>query len=304
MSPAGTIQAGPTREELAVSEQSPFHNVLVGVDGTPPGRDAIALAARLSVRGGGLTLANIVLLQSPTYRNFHATPVWKERREMLEREREALGVVAELTGMFAASVGSGLHQLAEDCDADLLVVGSASRGPVGRVLVGDRARGTVSGATCPVAVAPHGYADGGDEIKTVGVAYDGGAEANAALAIARQLAAACGARLLAMTVVEPVPGAVGHWGEPDALRPLEQAARDLLRPLEGVDGRVVVGRPADELVAFGDEVDLLVVGSRGYGPLRRLVLGSTSLQLTRECGCPLLIAPRAAVTERVPEGPA
>ena len=46
-----------------------------------------------------------------------------------------------------------------------------------------------------------------------------------------------------------------------------------------------------ELLAFGDEVDLLIVGSRGHGPLRRLVLGSTSLQLTREARCPLLIVP-------------
>ena len=60
---------------------------------------------------GRLTLANIVLMPSPTYRNFHMTPVGKDRFEMLERERDAIGVTAELTGMFAASVGSGLQQL-------------------------------------------------------------------------------------------------------------------------------------------------------------------------------------------------
>lgn len=69
-----------------------------------------------------------MLVPSPIYHNFYATPVWKQRRAMLEREREAIGVAAELTGMFAASVASGLHQLAEDYDADLLVVGSSGRG--------------------------------------------------------------------------------------------------------------------------------------------------------------------------------
>ena len=43
-------------------QQPPFDNVLVGVDGTPTGRDAIALADRLCARGGRLTLANIVLM--------------------------------------------------------------------------------------------------------------------------------------------------------------------------------------------------------------------------------------------------
>jgi nucleotide-binding universal stress UspA family protein len=288
------MQAKPTREEHCMTQQPPFGNVLVGVDGTPTGLDAIALGARLCSRGGRLTLGNIVLTTSPTYRNFFATPVWSTRREMLERERDAIGVVAELTGMFAPSVGSGLHQLGTDCGADLLVVGSSSRGPVGRVLVGDDARGTVSGAVCPVAVAPHGYADQADEIKTVGVAYDGGADAAAELAVARELAAAHRARLLALTVVAPVPGALRR------VRILEQAARDSLRQLEGVEGRVAVGAPPDELVAFGDELDLLVVGSRGRGPLRRLILGSTSLHLTREARCPLLVIPRSAVAEHVP----
>ena len=275
-------------------EHSPFDKVLVGVDGTPTGRDAIALSGRLCARDGRLTLANIVLAQSPTYRNFHATPVWRERREMLERDRGTIGVVAELTGMFAPSVGRGLHQLASDCDADLLVVGSSGRGALGRVMVGDDARASVSGAACPVAIAPHGYADRAREIKTVGVAYNGGAEANAALAVARDVAAAHAARVLALTVVSPVPGAGRH------VRNLDQAARGRLRHLEGVEGRVAVGTPGDELVAFGDELDLLVMGSRGRGPLKRLILGSTSLHLTREARCALLIIPRAAVAEQTP----
>ena len=151
-------------------QQRPFDNVLVGVNGTSTGRDAIALADRLCARGGRLTLANIVLMPTPTYRNFHMTPVGRDRFAMLERERDAIGVAAELTGMFAASVGSGLQQLGLDCEADLLVVGSSSTGPVRRVLVGHDARGTVAGASCPVAVAPHGYAEQTDEIETVGVA--------------------------------------------------------------------------------------------------------------------------------------
>jgi nucleotide-binding universal stress UspA family protein len=230
-------------------------------------------------------------MPTPTYRNFHMSPVGKDRFEMLERERDATGVTAELTGMFAASVGSGLQQLGLDCDADLLVVGSSSTSPVRRVLVGDDARGTVAGASCPVAVAPHDYAEQADEIETVGVAYNDGAEAEAALAVAREVAATHGARLLALTVVTPIAGAMRD------VPALERAARDSLRQFEGVEGRVAVGTAAGELAAFGDELDLLVVGSRGHGPLRRLILGSTSVQLTREARCALLIIPRPGGSE-------
>jgi nucleotide-binding universal stress UspA family protein len=63
--------------------------------------------------------------------------------------------------------------------------------------------------------------------------------------------------------------------------------------LPGVEGRAVYGLAGEELAAFGDEVDILVVGSRGYGPVRRLVLGSTANYLERHARCSLLVLPRA-----------
>jgi nucleotide-binding universal stress UspA family protein len=129
-------------------EPATFKNVLVGVDGSSSGRDAIALAEQLRDPDGRLTLAHVVLTEGSTYSNFHSTPRGKQVQAMLDREREATGVSGELTGTFAPSVRFGLHQLADDCDADLLVVGSCGRGLISRVLVGDNARGTVRGAQC------------------------------------------------------------------------------------------------------------------------------------------------------------
>lgn len=74
----------------------------------------------------------------------------------------------------------------------------------------------------------------------------------------------------------------------------EQGASERLRSLTGVDGRVVVGPPADELLAFCERFDMLVVGSRGHGPLRRMLLGSTSDYLARTAPCPLLVLPRGS----------
>ncbi len=294
----------PGPAALSGAERAPelvgFKHVLVGVDGTSAGRDAIALGETLRNPDGRLTFAHVVLAQSPIWGNFHPTPAGRQTREMLERERVAAGVSAELTGMFAVSVGIGLHQLAKDLGADLLVVGSCRRGSVGRLLRGDDTRDSVSRAACAVAVAPDGYGDRSSRIKTVGVAYNASPEANAALAVARGLAARGGASLQALTVVGVAAAAPGAWGEVDGgwgrtVDASEHEAIGALRDLDAVQHRVALGHTATELIAFGDEVDLLVVGSRGYGPLRRLVLGSTSLRLAREARCPLLIIPRAAI---------
>ena len=299
-STVGAPSARPEQASLVTAGASePFRlrKVLVGVDGTATGRDAIALGDVLYEPGGQLTLAHVVLRSTPTDQNFHATRAWSESRKMLERERQAAGVAADLTGMASSSVGSGLHQLTNDCGADLLVVGSCSRGLTGRVLVGDDTRASLNGASCAVAIAPDGYADDPQDIRTVGVAYNDTPEAEAALAIARSLAAEHRATVRALTAVSVSSGAA-RWdpfgaGSGEMIDVLQHAAKDRLRSLDGVEGRVAVGLPGDELTAFSDEVDLLVVGSRSYGPLRRLMFGSTSAHLARTARCPLLVLPRS-----------
>jgi nucleotide-binding universal stress UspA family protein len=75
-----------------------------------------------------------------------------------------------------------------------------------------------------------------------------------------------------------------------------QEANGRMEELPGVEGRAVYGLAGEELAAFGDQVDILVVGSRGYGPVKRLVLGSTADYLERHARCSLLVLPRVAVS--------
>ena len=277
-----------------------FRNVVIGVDGRPAGRDAVALAKMLGEPGARFTLAHVyggaLMPGRPASVAFDADARADSER-LLETERETAGIDAEVISVCAPSVGRGLHGLAETHAADLLVVGSHSRGLAGRVLVGDDTRASLNGASCAVAIAPRGYvavAPAGG-FATVGVGYDFSAESQAALAAARELAARDHSRIRALYVVSlptwgymaPMPG---NWG--DIVEEDRKAAAERVSSLEGVEATAVYGLPGEELAAFGDSVDLLVVGSRNYGPMRRLILGSTSNGLARHARSPLLVLPR------------
>jgi len=274
-----------------------FANVVVGVDGSHDGRDAVALGAALCDADGRLTLAHVAAGNAGVNLNFDPAEARKKSLQMLEHERAATGVVAKLASISSLTVGRGLHLLAEQTVADLLVVGSCKRGLLGRVLIGDDTRASLHGASCAVAVAPHGYAAHASAIKTIGVAYNGTPEAEAALAVARGLAARHGAAIRALMVVKLPSADVSYWeimaaGSERAAMALKDRAQRQLDLIGGVDGRVAVGVPEEELAAFGAELDLLVVGSRSYGPVRRLMFGSTSQHLARAGRCPLLVLPR------------
>lgn len=290
-----------------------FANIIVGVDGRPSGRDAIALARQLVEPDGRLSLANIHHYEdadsSATAASDSADQLHRRSVELLEQERRAAGIDARLLSQPASSTGAGLHQLIDTQRADLLVLGSCHRGFVGRIFLGDDTRGALDGAACTVAVAPGGYAQSGkhDAIAVIGVGYDGSPESEQALALARLLAAAHGARIQALMVMG-VPPSVYMQAEPlgfgqtapfasmDTFDAVLASANEQIAALQDVEGHAVWGLPGEELAAFSGQVDLLVVGSRQYGPLRRLMLGSTSKHLLRSARCPVLLPTRANVT--------
>ncbi|HTX46463.1 MAG TPA: universal stress protein [Solirubrobacteraceae bacterium] len=268
-----------------------FAKVLVGVDYQQSGRDAIALASKLVAADGELMLAHV-----------RHQPEWapaqsqKQVRELLERARSAAKVQASLHDHPSASVGRGLHELSELLGADLLVVGSSTRGIVERVLLGDDARAALNGAPCAIAVAPAGYAGRAGALRRVGVGYNESPESEDALATACSIAAEQGASVAVLEVVS-LPSTMLMGGPAPLGKVIDDLlsdANDRLEGLDGVETHVVYGSPGEELGAFSGSVDLLVLGSRGYGPIGRLVHGSTSQHLLRVSRCPLLVLTRRA----------
>lgn len=277
-----------------------FKNVIVGVDGLEGGRDAIALAKVLRDAEGAMTLAHVHSGESHVWRGSspaYAAAEESSSRELLERAADEAGIRAQLRGCGSPTVGRGLHELAEEVGADLLVVGSSRRGRARRVIIGDDARAALSRSPCAVAIAPARYGQREVRLRKVGVGYDGSPESRHAVEVARQLAGGFHSRLSVFEAVF-VPTSyytgAGFPALPDTEEMLRAARDRIIRLGVDIEPHPVYGRPAEELALYSASIDMLVIGSRSYGPLGRLVHGSTAMTLAQTVRCPLLVLTRGA----------
>ena len=275
-----------------------FKNVIVGIDGRSGGRDAVALGRRLLDPQGRLTLVHVHLETTAVIVHEFDSVARDEDRRLLEREREAAGGEAEVAGVGGTSVAVGLHRYAEEHAADLLVVGTCRRGVLGRVLAGDDTRDSLRCARCAVAISPLGYDEVPTPIEVIGVGYDASAESGAALAKARELADDGGVEIHVLIVVAAVRfdgSTLSPLNGVMATDPSLDEMRRRLAELDHVTARPAFGIPVEELGTFGEEVDLLLVGSPSEGAEGRLVANRVSKHLARAGRFPLLIVPLAPI---------
>jgi nucleotide-binding universal stress UspA family protein len=305
--------APPTCEDrtIEVPEDSP---VIVGVDGSERSADALALADVLGPALGRPVVMAFVhpygQLSSLLAEGEYEQLVREAAEATFDQVREHLPSVPERRMQLVSedSAAAGLNALAERERAALIVIGPSHRSRVGRILAGGTGERLLSGAPAPVAVAPGGYAAAGARLQAVGCGFDGSPESRVALAWADKLARAVAAQLRVIAVHEPVAPvslAVGA-GLPtaslnDVLRrqrreQLDQAVSALHSDLD-VSATLLDGAAADVLARATRELDLLVLGSRAYGPLRAVLLGSVSSRLVRSAESPLVVVPRAAGME-------
>ncbi|HET7455648.1 MAG TPA: universal stress protein [Solirubrobacterales bacterium] len=276
--------------------------LLVGYDGSDGGRDALELARVMGEATGASVLLVTVLPYGPLPIPYEILDEEEAERAqpLFEEAKRRLGDLEVETRAFGGGSAAGvINDLAEKEEVETIVVGSPHRGPVGRTLIGSVADGLLHGAPCEVIVAPRGYAE--EErgpFRTIAVAYDDTPEAKAALARAEAIALECRATIVIFIVSAPpavVPGAAGYT---PAIPP--EAGAIVTRTVRAVDerlaatGRALSGVPGQAIVEACEEAgaDLLVAGSRHYGPVLRVLLGSVSTQLAHRAACPVLVVPR------------
>lgn len=280
--------------------------LLVAFDGSDGGRDALELTRALaaSERDASALVVSVLFLVSGPMSIEHpqlsaeeeaaAAPLFEEAREKLT------GIDVETRAYGGGSPAEILTMLAEDENFDAIVIGSPHRGAVGRVMIGSVAMNLLSGAPADVAVAPRGYAEAQHEtLREIAVGYDGTPEAKVALRRAERLARPSNARIKLLTVVTPpvatpvmVPGAYSPEYPPEPERVVQEGLASIEAAI-ATDSTRLDGDPATELARECEEgVDLLVVGSRGYGPLTRVLLGSVSRKIAGDAPCPVLVVRR------------
>lgn len=258
--------------------------VVAAYDATAEGADGLALAELLA----GLTGAEVLVARVLQDMVEHTGATRGEQRDLrrrVEETRRAIlaavpGHELEVMPVMDTSLARALHDVAGHEGASFLVLGSSHHHGLGRILLGGSAELVVAGAPCPVAVATPGFRQHAAlEPSVIGVAYDGSPEADAAVRTAAALAAKSAATLRLVAV------------EGDD-RP--SAALDALEPVPGVgeEQRAVRhGNAADELVAETRDLGLLVMGTRGLGAIRRVLVGSVSTSVLRRAHCPVVVCP-------------
>lgn len=289
--------------------------LIIGYQDTPQGHDALALgeilAETLSARPTVATVPLIATVlpwpdQLLSESDLEAA-LYLETKEPFAAARDRLSRLDPETRAIANhSPSEALYELAAQEQAALIVVGSTHRGALGRVLPGSVGQALLHGAPGAVAVAPRGYAERSDrQLRRIAVAFDGSAEAWAALETAIKLAARLHATLTVLTVAEgehysyATAASILTAAEfRDFEREEKQRTLDLaLSRAPGdlpVEGRLLSGSAGPLLAEVSEEFDLMVVGSRGYGALKRTALGSVAGKLVNSAACPVLVLPRAA----------
>ena len=226
----------------------------------------------------------------------------------LERQLKPESVAISYRQLEGTSAARTLHEAAENEDAGLLVVGSTRRAALGRLLPGSTADRLTHGAPCPIAVVPTGWQARGS-VATIGVAYVDTPEGREALRGAYALARRAGAALRVLTVAKATLGVYGETepqlagqrgkevtdveGEHRVLA--ERAARAAVAELDSdveVQVDAFLEDPAESLIRVSEHLDVLVCGSRGYGPLRAVLLGGVSRRVAAEAHCPVIVLPR------------
>jgi nucleotide-binding universal stress UspA family protein len=284
-----------------------FNKVIVGDDGLDGGADALALARAIAPDAELILASAYPWDETPSrfaqlgYGNL----LRDDTVAALHKRRDDAGLAgARTVAIPDTSPARALQHLAEAEGADLILTGTASHGAIGRMLLGDVSRDVLHGSPCPVAVAPRGFATG--RPATIGVAFDFSPESEQALALAVELAAAIGAQVKMREVVAADLWPLSAGGYP--MINLTDIAEELVADAEermhekvaelhtdvAVEIDAVLGATADRLEQFANGVDLLVCGSRGWGAMRRVVLGSTADRLIHHATSPVVVVPRTA----------
>jgi nucleotide-binding universal stress UspA family protein len=252
--------------------------IVVGIDGSSRSEDALAFAMQITDGTG----AAVTLVAAFAHPDWPAGSGNADADAMLARAADHVDRPVDVRAVEAASPARALHEIAEQERAALLVIGSSHRGRIGRVLPGSTGDHVLHETPCAVAIVPDGYRLREPSIARVGIGYDGSGPARSALAAAETLTERLGGQLQVINGFDPT-----MLGLPSP----SVAELELGASADRSEVTFVRGDAANGLVEASEHLDLLVLGSRGHGPLPSVLLGSVSRRVVRRAACPVMVIP-------------
>jgi nucleotide-binding universal stress UspA family protein len=280
--------------------------IVVGVDGSPGSdRDIEWAVQEAIVRGAGLELVSAWSVPQtglPALAPAERQAFDEEARATLDRARAAVDgaehVPAEVRSTLVED-NAAQALIAAGERAELLVVGSRGRGGFAGLVLGSVSQQCAIHAPCPVAVVP--LASDAQPHGRIVVGVDGSEPSYGALHWAVAEASARRASLDVVNAYHYVP-VVTPFGPAGVIDPeeLDKASRALLeemvagavglkQPELPVELITSASAPAAALLRVATGADLLVVGSRGRGGFRGLLLGSVSQHCIHHATCPVVV---------------
>lgn len=287
--------------------------IVVGIEDSFRAQDAVALAGDLARPAGAEVLAvGAFCFDDRPSEHFNLAlrePLREAAELTLDRLCEPLSdLPVRRLAVPDPSPARALLRVAEEADARLIVVGSSHGRFTGRISPGSTGRRLLAGAPCPVALAPQGH-----RMRPhltwgrVTAAFDGSPGSYTALAEAAALASATSRMLRVVRVFAPdvalppwLNSAPGYLRVmPEARQAAEEEVFRAAASFPGAEPGFLVGDPAEELARESELSDLIVLGSRGYGPADRVSLGHVGERLLHGSACPALVVPNGAVAPLV-----
>lgn len=217
---------------------------------------------------------------------------WLEKSAALVPE----GVTVRRHVKFADSMVEGLLAAVDEFDAELVVVGAASKGPFKRFTVGSVANGLLHSSPVPVALAPSGYRSP-REISRISCALGTRPGAEAVLDVAVDAASTRHVPLRLISLVTLDPDAASDEGDGQAT---DHAERTLAKAKDGVAGRTLVTvdvaqggsiEAAIEALEW-DDSEIVMIGSSRLAARTRIFLGATANKMLRALPVPMIVVPR------------
>lgn len=288
-----------------------LRSILLATDGSAAAHFALRAASDLARRSGAalhLVTAyefapSSVLAYAPYIGPDSAWDTFEaDARKLLDAEYDlviALGATVGRLHVAGEPAFSAVMDVAETVDADLIVIGSRELDGLKRLLVGSVSEHVVHSVHRPVLIVRGG--EGSWPPAQVIVGYDNTSAAKHAARFAATIAHLYKDAEMSLVEAEPALSvAAGRFLTPVDDEQIESGhLHDFARSLDPITGRVVetrvvVGDPADVLIATGRELPgtkLLVVGSRDLGAVRRVLIGSVSTKLLHSGHDALLVVP-------------